>query len=162
MIAAVKDLPPLMRPMSQEDVPYIAELEQAAYEFPWSAGIFRDCLLAGYMAVALERDKEVVGYAVMSVAAGEAHLLNICLAPPLRGCGMGRRLLEHMLETARDAGAECVYLEVRPSNRQALRLYHAAGFDVIGVRQGYYRAHGANEDAVVLMLKFASKDKADG
>ncbi len=160
MSAAVKDLPPRVRPMSQEDVPAIAELEQAAYEFPWSAGIFRDCLLAGYIAVALESDDAVVGYAVMSVAAGEAHLLNICLAPPLRGCGLGRRLLKHMLQAAHDAGAECVYLEVRPSNRQALRLYHAAGFDVIGVRQGYYRAHGGNEDAVVLVLRLGS-DNSD-
>lgn len=156
MNAAVEDLPPCIRRMSQEDVSSIAELEQAAYEFPWSAGIFRDCLLAGYTARTVELDGEVAGYSVMSVAAGEAHLLNICLAPRLRGTGLGRRLLGHMLDAAREAGAECVYLEVRPSNRDAMRLYQAAGFEVIGVRQGYYRAAGGNEDAVVLVLRFAS------
>ena len=154
MIAAVKDLPPQIRPMSQEDVPAIAALEQAAYEFPWSAGIFRDCLLAGYCAVTLEAGSEVVGYAVMSVAAGEAHLLNICIAPDLRRRGIGRRLLQHMLAAARQAGAECLYLEVRPSNQEAMRLYRAAGFEVVGVRPGYYRAVGGNEDAVVLVLRF--------
>ena len=154
MSAAVKDLPPRIRTMHQEDVPAIAALEQAAYEFPWSPGIFRDCLLAGYTACTLEGDGEVEGYAVMSVAAGEAHLLNICIAPHLRGNGTGRRLLQHMLQAARDAGAECVFLEVRPSNKDALRLYNAAGFEVIGVRHGYYRAVSGNEDAVVLVLRF--------
>ncbi|UCG72488.1 MAG: ribosomal protein S18-alanine N-acetyltransferase [Chromatiales bacterium] len=153
MSAAVEDLPPQLRPMRQEDVPAVAALEQAAYEFPWSAGIFRDCLLAGYTAVTLETDHEIVGYAVMSVAAGEAHLLNICIAPHLRRRGIARRLLQHMLELAMQSGAERLFLEVRPSNRDAMRLYRAAGFDVIGVRRGYYRAVGGNEDAVVLVRR---------
>jgi ribosomal-protein-alanine N-acetyltransferase len=158
MIAAVKDLPPRLRPMSQEDVSDVAALEQSAYDFPWSAGIFRDCLLAGYTAVVLEADAELVGYAVMSVAAGEAHLLNICLSDRLRRQGIGRGLLQHMLELAGQAGAERLYLEVRPSNRDALRLYRASGFDVVGVRRGYYRAVDGSEDAVVLVRRLLSAD----
>ncbi len=153
MSAAVEHLPPQIRAMRQEDVPDVAALEQAAYEFPWSAGIFRDCLLAGYTAVILETEGEVMGYAVMSVAAGEAHLLNLCLALHFRRRGIGRRLLQHMLELAMQAGAERLFLEVRPSNREAMRLYRTAGFDVIGVRRGYYRAPGGNEDAVVLVRR---------
>ena len=116
MSAAVEHLPPQLRAMRQEDVPAVAALEKAAYEFPWSAGIFRDCLLAGYTAVILEADGEKVGYAVMSVAAGEAHLLNICIVEHLRRRGIARRLLQHMLELAVQAGAERLFLEVRPSN----------------------------------------------
>jgi ribosomal-protein-alanine N-acetyltransferase len=153
VIAAVEDLPPQLRAMRQEDVAQVAALEQAAYEFPWSAGIFRDCLLAGYTAVILEKDGDVSGYAVMSVAAGEAHLLNICLAASLRGRGIGHRLLDHMLQLAGESGAERVFLEVRPSNKRAMRLYRAAGFEVIGVRRGYYRASGGSEDAVVLVRR---------
>ena len=156
MNAAVKDLPPRLRSMRQEDVPGVAALEQSAYEFPWSAGIFRDCLLAGYTAVVLEVDGELIGYAVMSVAAGEAHLLNICLAQTMRRRGIGRRLLQYMLDVAADAGAERLYLEVRPSNEDAMRLYRAAGFDVVGVRRGYYRAAEGNEDAVVLVRRMPS------
>jgi len=155
MSAAVEHLPPQIRAMRQEDVPDVAALEQAAYEFPWSAGIFRDCLLAGYTAVILETEGEVMGYAVMSVAAGEAHLLNLCLAQHFRRRGIGRRLLRHMLDLAMEAGAERLFLEVRPSNREAMRLYRAAGFDVIGVRRGYYRAPGGNEDAVVLVRRIS-------
>ena len=157
MSAAVEHLPPQLRAMRQEDVPTVAALEKAAYEFPWSAGIFRDCLLAGYTAVILEADGETVGYAVMSVAAGEAHLLNICIVERLRRRGIARRLLQHMLELAVQAGAERLFLEVRPSNKAAMRLYRAAGFDVIGVRRGYYRAMGGNEDAVVLVRRIPGK-----
>ena len=157
MSAAVEHLPPQLRAMRQEDVPTVAALEKAAYEFPWSAGIFRDCLLAGYTAVILEADGEKVGYAVMSVAAGEAHLLNICIIEHLRRRGIARRLLQHMLELAVQAGAERLFLEVRPSNKAAMRLYRAAGFDVIGVRRGYYRAMGGNEDAVVLVRRIPGK-----
>lgn len=157
MSAAVEHLPPQLRAMRQEDVPAVAALEQAAYEFPWSAGIFRDCLLAGYTAFILKTDDEIVGYAVMSVAAGEAHLLNICIASHLRRRGIGRRLLQQMLELAVQSGAERLFLEVRPSNRDAMRLYRAAGFDVIGVRRSYYRAMGGNEDAVVLVRRISGK-----
>lgn len=158
MIAAVKDLPPRIRPMRQEDVPEVAALEQAAYEFPWSVGIFRDCLLAGYTAMVLETEGKLIGYAVMSVAAGEAHLLNICLAADMRRQGIARHLLRQMLDLAMQAGAERVYLEVRPSNKDAMRLYRAAGFDVVGVRRGYYRASGGNEDAVVLVRRILRSD----
>lgn len=158
MIAAVKDLPPRVRAMRQVDVPQVAALEKASYEYPWSAGIFRDCLLAGYTSVVLEQDAELIGYAVMSVAAGEAHLLNICLAEHVRRQGIARRLLRHMLDLAMQAGAERLFLEVRPSNKDALRLYRAAGFRVVDVRRGYYRAPGGNEDAVVLVYHMTKPD----
>ncbi len=153
MIAVTRDLPLRFRPMSQEDVPAVAALEAAVYEFPWSAGIFRDCLLAGYTSIALERDGELCGYSIMSVAAGEAHLLNICIAPELQRQGVGRWLLEYMLEQARLAGAAKLYLEVRPSNRRALKVYRKAGFEIIGTRRDYYRAHRGKEDAVLLVRR---------
>lgn len=153
MIAVTRDLPLRLRPMRQEDVPAVAALEARVYEFPWSAGIFRDCLLAGYTSIALERDGELAGYSILSVAAGEAHLLNICVAPELQGQGIGRRLLEYMLERARLAGAGKLFLEVRPSNRRALKVYRRAGFEIIGTRRDYYRAAAGKEDAVVLLRR---------
>lgn len=162
MSAILKGQEPRIRPMRHEDVAAVAALEQSVYEFPWTLGIFRDCLLAGYHSVAVECDGQVMGYSIMSVAAGEAHLLNICVAPELRGRGEGRRLLEYMVEHARAAGAERVYLEVRPSNRRALRLYREAGFEVIGVRRGYYRAQGGSEDAVVLVHRLPGPPAATG
>lgn len=153
MSAEPRYLPPLIREMRQTDLATVAGIERGAYEFPWSPGIFRDCLLAGYTSLVLEQGAAVIGYGIMSVAAGEAHLLNLALAPSARGQGHGRRLLEHLLDLARGAGVEGVYLEVRPSNRDALALYQGAGFEVIGRRRAYYRAVGGAEDAVVLVRR---------
>ena len=153
MSAEPRYLPPLIREMRQTDLATVAGIERGAYEFPWSPGIFRDCLLAGYTSLVLEQGAAVIGYGIMSVAAGEAHLLNLALAPSARGQGHGRRLLEHLLDLARGAGVEGVYLEVRPSNRDALALYHGAGFEVIGRRRAYYRAVGGAEDEVVLVRR---------
>lgn len=154
MIAVVKDLPPVIRAMHQSDIASVATIEAETYEFPWSLSIFRDCLLAGYVSFVLDLDDEVVGYGIMSVAAYEAHLLNICVIESLHRQGLGRRLLSEMLERARALHTERIFLEVRPSNEPALALYHAMGFQTLGVRQDYYKAQEGKEDAVVLVHQF--------
>ncbi|MEO7387391.1 MAG: ribosomal protein S18-alanine N-acetyltransferase [Gammaproteobacteria bacterium] len=154
MSAELKPVTAAIREMRQTDVTIAATIEQGAYEFPWSPGIFRDCLLAGYTSLVLEYAGKVIGYGIMSVAAGEAHLLNLALSASARGMGHGRRLLHHLMELARQAGAEGMYLEVRPTNLRALALYEQSGFEVLGRRRGYYRARGGTEDAVVLVHRF--------
>jgi ribosomal-protein-alanine N-acetyltransferase len=94
----------------------------------------------------------VAGYGLLSVAAGEAHLLNLCIDPACQGRGLGRRLLELLLRRAAARTARTVFLEVRPSNQRALRLYRAAGFDEIGHRKDYYPDGAGREDAVILSL----------
>jgi ribosomal-protein-alanine N-acetyltransferase len=150
MIANPSALAPLVRDMRQTDVPRVAAIERESYEFPWSPGIFRDCLLAGYPSLVVEHRGEVIAYAIMSVAAGEAHLLNLCVAPGNRRAGLGRRLLELVLARAASAGADRMHLEVRPSNDAAIALYVTSGFDRVGVRKRYYRAGTGSEDAVLL------------
>ena len=154
MSAELQAAPATIREMRQTDVTVVATIEQGAYEFPWSPGIFRDCLLAGYTSLVLEHSGKVIGYGIMSVAAGEAHLLNLALSESARRMGNGRRLLHHLMDLARVAGAEGMYLEVRPSNRRALALYERSGFEVLGRRGGYYRARGGTEGAVVLVHRF--------
>jgi ribosomal-protein-alanine N-acetyltransferase len=162
MIAVVKDLPPVIRAMRHVDVDAVAAIESDTYDFPWSPGIFRDCLLAGYTNVVLDRAGEIVGYGIMSVAAGEAHLLNICVARELRRQGVGTRLLKYLMRRARAFRAKRMYLEVRPSNEAALKMYRQAGFEALGVRAGYYKAHEGVEDAVVLVRHFADDESPDG
>jgi len=162
MIAVVRDLPPAIRSMNQSDISAVTAIESETYDFPWSNGIFRDCLLAGYTNLVLDSDGEIVGYGIMSVAAGEAHLLNICVIQQLRRQGVGSRLLEHMMRLARAASAERLYLEVRPSNESALQLYDVAGFETLGVRENYYKARPGKEDAVVLVYHFRDADNSTG
>ena len=140
----------LIRPMMEIDLPEVAAVELQSYAFPWSENIFRDCLRVGYTCRALDLAGRVIGYGVMSVGAGEAHILNVCVRDEYRNLGFGRRLLEHLLERAAAAGVAEAFLEVRPSNLAAIRLYQRLGFEQIGIRRGYYQAPDGREDAIVL------------
>lgn len=146
-----------IRLMQPADLKSVAAVERAAYQFPWSLGIFRDCLLAGYYCAVLDVGGSVTGYGIMSIAAGEAHLLNLCVHPNAHNLGYGRRLLGAMLTKAADAGADKVFLEVRPSNAIALRLYRSVGFEQIGIRPAYYQAESGREDAIVLATAIVPK-----
>lgn len=136
--------------MLPTDLKAIAEVERSAYDYPWSLGIFRDCLLAGYYCIVLEVDGRVTGYSIMSIAAAEAHVLNLCVHPRSQRHGYGRKLLNTLLAKAREADADKVFLEVRPSNKHALALYRSVGFEEVGMRPAYYQARWGREDAVIL------------
>lgn len=144
-----------IRAMLPSDLKGVAEVEQAAYDFPWSLGIFRDCLLAGYHCLVFEVADVVSGYGIMSIAASEAHILNLCIHPSLHRMGYGRRMLDALLARATEAQVDHVFLEVRPSNEAALNLYQSVGFERIGIRPDYYQARFGREDAVVLSLALA-------
>ncbi len=150
MNAILKD--PLLqtRPMSEEDIAPVMELELRAYPFPWSEGNFRDCLRTRYHCWVQVLDQRIIGYGVMSVAVGEAQILNLCVDPDLQGQGLGRRMLERLLNEARSHNADTAFLEVRPSNRSAVALYESAGFNEVGTRRGYYPAEEGREDALIL------------
>jgi ribosomal-protein-alanine N-acetyltransferase len=151
MSAVLSDAAPGVRYMLAADLATVLQIEKRAYEFPWSEGIFRDCLNAGHVMRVLELQSVPVGYSVMSVGAGECHLLNLCVDPPHQGQGLGRFLLETMLAIARRHRARIAFLEMRISNRRAFRLYHDIGFNEIGTRRNYYpAAAGEREDAWVL------------
>ena len=139
--------------MRHEDVEQVAQIENQSYHFPWSIGIFRDCLLAGYQCLTVEQQGEVRAYGILSMAAGEAHVLNVCVAPAFRRQGYGVMLLNEMIQIARDARIRRIFLEVRPSNLAATSMYHALGFATIGRRSNYYKAdNNGREDALVLSL----------
>ena len=142
-----------MRPMQQADIEVVDAIEQRAYEFPWTAGIFRDCLKSGHQAWVLDCRAGIIGYGVLSCAAGEAHLLNICIAPEHQGHGHGRRLLRRFIDLARWHMVDRVYLEVRPSNPNALALYEDEGFNEIGRRPNYYPSKKGREDAIVMAME---------
>ena len=142
-----------LRPMREDDLDTVMAIERRAYPFPWTRGILRDCLRAGYPAWVLEEGKEAIGYAVLSIAAAEAHILNLCTAPEVQGRGHGRHLLRALLELARGRGVQRVFLEVRPSNVHAITLYDSEGFNEIGRRPRYYPAVGGREDAIVMAIE---------
>lgn len=140
-----------VRPLTAADLPEVLTIERAAYEFPWSEGVFRDCMRVGYRClVAADLAGEILGYGLFSVAMGETHILNLCVAAPYRRRGVATLLLEDMEHVARCEHAETLMLEVRPSNTAALALYRRFGFRRVGVRKRYYPAVKGREDALLL------------
>ena len=145
-----------IRPMHEFDVPVVIAIEQEAYQFPWSEGIFRDCLRVGYVCRVVDVGTTMAGYGIMSLGAGEAHILNICVRAEFRRLGIARALMTYLLSRARSAGMREAFLEVRPSNTIAAHLYATLGFEKVGMRRGYYQAVGGREDAAVLRLNLDS------
>jgi ribosomal-protein-alanine N-acetyltransferase len=141
--------------MRLEEVTEVMRVERAAYTHPWTEGIFLDCLRVGYCCWVGELDGELAGHGVLSVAVGEAHLLNLCVHPDLQGHGVGRRLLTRLVRLAAEHQADTVFLEVRVSNKVAIALYESEGFNEVGVRRGYYPCTTGREDAVVFAKSLA-------
>jgi [ribosomal protein S18]-alanine N-acetyltransferase len=148
--------PLMVRPMRESDVCEVIGIERASYQFPWTEGIFHDCLRVAYLCRVAVQDEQIIGYAVMSMGAGEAHILNLCVREEVRRTGVGRALIRYLLEQAGKAGMVEAFLEVRPSNAIALVLYQSLGFEQVGTRRSYYQAVGGREDAAVLRLRLGA------
>jgi len=139
-----------LRAMTEADIDQVMAIEKRSYPFPWTEGNFTDCLKSHYYACVLEDGQQMIGYALMSMAAGEAHVLNICIHPDRRSKGLGRALMHSLEQTARENHVDMLLLEVRASNRVAIDLYDSMGFNELGCRVNYYPAHKGREDALVL------------
>lgn len=144
----------ILRRMRQEDVEGVMNIENVVCEFPWSASIFSDCIKVGYSCWVLDEAGVIVGYGLLSMSAGEAHILNICIKPENQRQGLGLRLMNHLIKQCRFLNADSVYLEVRMSNHGAYDLYTKLGFKQISIRKDYYPATEGREDAKVLSLSF--------
>lgn len=138
------------RPMQMADLDAIMAIEPTIYPYPWSRGNFSDSLDAGYSGWVYEENGVIIGYAMLMLVLDEAHLLNISIAKSHQGRGLGCALLEYMMQVARGHGAANMFLEVRPSNLAAIRLYERTGFNEMAVRRGYYPAADGREDALLM------------
>lgn len=144
--------------MTQDDVDAVLAIEQVVQRFPWTRGNFADALDSGYLCRVNETEEGGIrGYAILMPAADEAELLNIGVAQAEQRKGLGRVMLEEMLNVARDRNMERVFLEVRSSNVAAIALYRSVGFSEIGVRRGYYQNVNGSEDALMMACELTGK-----
>lgn len=147
--------------MTMDDLDAVIAIEVASYDFPWTRGIFNDCVRVGYVCRVLMQGGRIQGYGVLSHGSQEAHVLNLCVRPQARGCGYGRLLLRDLLDAAEKLCADTVLLEVRPSNSAAIALYHSMGFNEIGLRKDYYPARQGRENALVFALALGGSLRRD-
>lgn len=138
-----------IRTMTYTDLKQVIEVEMKAYSHPWTIGIFRDCLRVGYSCWVLTEANVIIGYGIVMLAAGEAHILNLCVKPDYQRKGLGRHLLNFMADKAAQSGIDMILLEVRRSNSSAIDLYMSEGFHELGVRDNYYPAETGREDAII-------------
>jgi len=138
------------RPMNMTDLDAVMDIEPHIYSHPWTRGNFSDSLNSGYSAWVLEKNNEMIGYALLMMVMDEAHLLNLSIAKAYQKQGLGRYLLEHMMQIARNHHALNMFLEVRTSNISAIALYENVGFNEMAIRRNYYPAKSGREDAVLM------------
>ena len=139
-----------IRPMTLQDLDGVMAIENQIYPYPWTRGIFSDCIRVGYQCHVYQQNNEIVSYCVLSIGAGEAHVLTVCVREDYQCQGVGHMMMSHMVKLAQITGAESILLEVRPSNEKAIRLYQRLGFIEVGVRPDYYPADDEREDALIM------------
>ncbi|OGV76373.1 MAG: ribosomal-protein-alanine N-acetyltransferase [Methylotenera sp. RIFCSPLOWO2_02_FULL_45_14] len=140
------------RPMVASDLDAVMQIEPHIYSHPWTRGNFSDSLKSEHIAWVLEHDEKIIGYALMMMVLDEAHLLNLSITKAYQKQGLGRYLLEHMIQIAQKLKAANMFLEVRSSNISAIALYENIGFNEMAIRRGYYPAQNGREDAVLMGL----------
>ncbi len=137
------------RRMEMDDIDEVMQVETRVYTYPWTEGIFRDCIRVGYDCWLAVVENSIVAHAVISVAAGESHILNISVSEDHQGRGIGKQFIEYLVDIARTKQASMIMLEVRPSNVAAINCYNATGFNEIGCRKDYYPTKNGREDALL-------------
>ncbi len=141
------------RQMALEDISAVIQLENEVYQFPWTDRIFKDCIRVGYDCWLAHLGTTVVAHAVISIAAGESHILNLSVTRNHQGKGIGKQFIQFLLNIARNKRAQIMMLEVRPSNIRAINCYSSAGFNEIGCRKDYYPAPNGKEDALLFAIQ---------
>ena len=143
----------LIRPMHEPDLDSIVRLEKQCYSHPWPTWLFRGALRTGMSCWVMEANNETIGYGIVQIKNSWGHLMNICVAPRYRGMGLGKKMTLHLLSEARQHHAAISWLEVRPNNHVAIRLYKSLGFRKTKMRKNYYPSRRGRLPAIVMARK---------
>lgn len=142
-------------PATEGDIDEIVAIERLSFARPWSRYAFKQELRSPFsylfcIKVQEEDGERVAGYVGLWLIKEEAHITNIAVHPKYRRRGFARRLLEFVEQISLERGATLLTLEVRRSNQPAINMYRKKGFQITGVRKGYYFED--REDALIMTL----------
>jgi len=143
----------IFRKLLDSDIDTVMQLEVDLHPYPWTKGIFLDCIKTGYLCYCCEINQQIIAYGIVSYGAGESHILNISVAKAFQGKGYGKQLIHYLMQQAKTKNADMMLLEVRGSNKNAIALYESQGFNEIGIRKGYYPAPNGKEDAIMYAIQ---------
>jgi ribosomal-protein-alanine N-acetyltransferase len=138
-----------IRRLTLAELPEIEVIEQRAYHTPWSRSMSASELAKGTSISlgAFEGDR-LIGYIVNSRYVDAWHVMNVAVDPDFQRRGIASRLLERLFELTVDDDGRGYTLEVRVSNKEAIKLYEKLGFERHGIRRGYYTDN--REDALIM------------
>ena len=144
----------IIRAAEQMDIDAIVRVENACFSTPWSIDAIKHEIcenkLADFM-IACDEENNIIGYIGIWTLLDECQINKIAVMPEKRKIGIGKTILNHVIELTRDMGVKSWYLEVRESNTAAQALYRSAGFSSVGTRMNYYI--NPVEDAVLMNLE---------
>ena len=140
-------------PMRVEDLDMVHHLETNSYQYPWTKEIIRDCILYNYDSYSVFFENTLVGYVISKISYPETHILNLTVDKTFRNNGIGKSLINLIINDARIRNSQDIILEVRSSNMVAQYLYERLSFKKIGIRKDYYESENGREDAFVLRLE---------
>ncbi len=147
-----------LRKLTLADIGPVVRLEKVIFPDPWSSAAFKEQLTVdGFDGILAECDGEIIGYACWYTVAGESHLTNIAVEPKYRRKSVAKQLLGNILQVVTDNNCEYMFLEVRPSNTEAIAFYKRHQFEVMYRRPDYYRQ--PVEDALVMGKYLAGPEK---
>ncbi len=140
-------------PMKINHLSDVYNLEVESYDFPWTKEILRDCILYRYDGFTIYFNNILVGYIISKISLPETHILNLTISPNFRKNGLGKSLVQLIINDSKIRGVEDIILEVRVNNLNAISLYENLNFKKVGVRKNYYESKEGREDAYVFKLK---------
>lgn len=142
----------IIRSMQEHDIDRIAAIENSAYYAPWPKAAF-SASLGKYPAFVMQKKSQLMGYALFTATQDEAHIINFVIAPEYQGQGLGRVLLQFIMQRLQQQQVTHISLEVALNNHAAIHLYQKFGFKRAGVRKQYYQTALGREDALILVYK---------
>ena len=132
------------------DFDRLYEIEQQAHLVPWSFGTLKNNQDERYLNLKLIENNQIIGFAICQTVSDEATLFNIAIVPSHQGNGLGKLLLNELIDRLKEKGVQSLWLEVRESN-PARFLYEKIGFNEVDIRKNYYpKPSGGRENAVVM------------
>lgn len=146
----------VIRAGREMDLDVLLRIERSAHAYPWAPRVFEDLFRSRFVTCTIIEDRyqNILGFAFVQAVADEASLLNIVVSPVQQGKGIGRHLLNHLIdELLAGKNVQNFFLEVRVSNFSAIALYLSCGFVEVGERRDYYEAkNGSRENALMMAL----------